>query len=197
MSVKKYYAVRLGKVPGIYTTWAECQQNVNGFKGAVFKAFSALSDAEKFISGIENQFDEEDKNGRVEAYVDGSYFNGKYGWGLAVFKDGNLIFGDCGLGQSADNVQYHNIAGEVEAAKQAVFWAERNKIDKITIYHDYQGISEWAEGRWKANNRMTMEYAAFMRERRGCVIFRKVAGHTGVKGNELADKLAKKALNIL
>ena len=27
---KKYYAVRVGKVPGIYQTWDECKKNVHG-----------------------------------------------------------------------------------------------------------------------------------------------------------------------
>lgn len=30
----KYYAVRAGHTPGVYRTWAECQKNTTGFKGA-------------------------------------------------------------------------------------------------------------------------------------------------------------------
>ena len=33
MSKKKYYAVRVGKTPGIYFTWADCSAQVTGFKG--------------------------------------------------------------------------------------------------------------------------------------------------------------------
>ena len=36
---KKYYAVKIGLVPGLYLTWGECQQNINGFSGAVYKSF--------------------------------------------------------------------------------------------------------------------------------------------------------------
>lgn len=36
---KKYYAVRKGLVPGIYTSWGECQQNINGFQELNIKAF--------------------------------------------------------------------------------------------------------------------------------------------------------------
>jgi len=32
---KKYYAVRFGKVPGVYTDWTECQGQISGFKGAI------------------------------------------------------------------------------------------------------------------------------------------------------------------
>jgi hypothetical protein len=31
---QKYYAVRAGFKPGVYTTWAICQQQITGFKGA-------------------------------------------------------------------------------------------------------------------------------------------------------------------
>ena len=34
---KKYYAVRVGKVPGIYQTWDECKKNVHGFPAAEYK----------------------------------------------------------------------------------------------------------------------------------------------------------------
>jgi Caulimovirus viroplasmin len=30
----KYYAVKAGHRPGVYNTWAECQANITGFKGA-------------------------------------------------------------------------------------------------------------------------------------------------------------------
>ena len=33
----KFYAVRVGKRPGVYLTWKECQDHTAGFKGAVCK----------------------------------------------------------------------------------------------------------------------------------------------------------------
>ena len=33
----KYYAVRTGKIPGVYTSWEDCKKNTYGFKGAVCK----------------------------------------------------------------------------------------------------------------------------------------------------------------
>jgi ribonuclease HI len=38
---QKYYAVRAGFKPGVYTSWAICQQQITGFKGAqcVFPPF--------------------------------------------------------------------------------------------------------------------------------------------------------------
>lgn len=39
----KYYAVRAGKTPGVYTSWEDCKANTYGFKGAVCRSLSALS----------------------------------------------------------------------------------------------------------------------------------------------------------
>lgn len=36
--VQKWYAVRAGKTPGVYKTWAECQKMTTGFKGASCKS---------------------------------------------------------------------------------------------------------------------------------------------------------------
>ena len=46
---KKFYAVRKGTRPGIYTTWRECEDKVKHFSGAEFKGFQTYSDAMKFM----------------------------------------------------------------------------------------------------------------------------------------------------
>ncbi len=46
----KFYVVWKGKVPGIYTTWDECKQNINKFKGAQYKAFLTREEAELFFN---------------------------------------------------------------------------------------------------------------------------------------------------
>lgn len=45
---KKYYAVKVGLVPGIYETWDECKKNVDGFPGAKYKSFSSKEEAAAF-----------------------------------------------------------------------------------------------------------------------------------------------------
>ena len=47
--MSKYYAVKNGFVPGIYTTWEECEAQVKGYKGARYKSFSNEEDARCFI----------------------------------------------------------------------------------------------------------------------------------------------------
>lgn len=45
----KFYAVRVGKTPGIYYSWAECLDQVRGFPKAVFKSFTTLTEADNFV----------------------------------------------------------------------------------------------------------------------------------------------------
>lgn len=48
-TVKKYYAVRVGRHPGIYITWPEAQKEVSGFTGAVYKSFPTLTEAQEYM----------------------------------------------------------------------------------------------------------------------------------------------------
>jgi len=46
MPKQKYYVVWKGRKTGIFTSWAECEQQVKGFVGAEYKAFGTLKEAE-------------------------------------------------------------------------------------------------------------------------------------------------------
>lgn len=46
---KKFYAVFQGHKPGLYSTWTETSEQVNGYKGAVYKSFSIRQDALNWI----------------------------------------------------------------------------------------------------------------------------------------------------
>ncbi|KAJ8132889.1 hypothetical protein O1611_g740 [Lasiodiplodia mahajangana] len=50
-NIQKYYAVRAGNVPGVYLTWAECQEQTAGFRGASYKSFTSREDAEAYVAG--------------------------------------------------------------------------------------------------------------------------------------------------
>lgn len=47
----KYYAVRKGQHPGIYTSWPEAQKEVSGYSGAEFKGFNTKAEAKEFMGG--------------------------------------------------------------------------------------------------------------------------------------------------
>lgn len=43
-----FYAVQKGKLPGVYSTWEECEAQVKGFPGASYKKFRTLEEAQAF-----------------------------------------------------------------------------------------------------------------------------------------------------
>ena len=45
----KYYAVKKGKHPGIYTTWKDCQKEIDHFKDAKFKSFDSKKEALAYL----------------------------------------------------------------------------------------------------------------------------------------------------
>lgn len=45
-----FYAVAKGRKVGIYDNWTQCEQQVKGFKGAIYKKFKCLQDAKEFIN---------------------------------------------------------------------------------------------------------------------------------------------------
>ena len=54
MAKQKYYVVWVGRQPGIYSSWADCAEQVNGFSGAKYKAFEQKAQArEAFQLGWE------------------------------------------------------------------------------------------------------------------------------------------------
>src|SRR5690242_18996060 len=48
---QKFYAVRKGRQPGIYSDWDSCKRQVEGFAGAQYKSFSTREEAARFIAG--------------------------------------------------------------------------------------------------------------------------------------------------
>ncbi|RLN83551.1 hypothetical protein BBJ28_00021473 [Nothophytophthora sp. Chile5] len=45
-----YYAVAVGRSPGVFTTWAEAEAQVKGFRGARFKKLPTAAEARAFIA---------------------------------------------------------------------------------------------------------------------------------------------------
>ena len=193
----KFYAVKKGKKTGIFSTWDECKEQVTGFKGAVYKSFKTLSEAEAFLERNEEKIENIEEVDGVYAYIDGSFdrVSGIYGSGV-VIVDGNEKYEYKHAGNREDYAQLHNVAGELEAAKFVMWYAVDKKIKEITLFYDYQGIEAWATGSWEANLTYTQDYVKFYNKvkERVKVNFVKVKAHTGIELNEVVDKLAKEAI---
>ena len=188
MPKQKFYAIKTPDESKIVMTWAECEKLTHGIKGLLFKSFATRAEAEAWISGMEAPV----KDG-IRVFVDGSYSPGfpNSGWAFVVTENDQELARGSGL--TAFEAESRNIDGEVMASYQAMRWLDSHDKNGV-ICHDYEGIARWAKGEWQAKSNIAKRYVAAAKPYLHRVQFEKVAAHTGVKWNELVDKLAKEAI---
>ena len=192
----KYYAVKLGRQTGIFETWGEAEAQVKGFPNAKFKSFSSFEEAKSYLE--DSNQSQSSNLVEYEAYVDGSFDKNKniYGSGVVIIKNNEVIEKISFSGSDEKYIDSYQIAGEVKAALRAMEWAVNHNIFSIAIYYDYEGIRSWALGEWKTNKSVSRDYKVKYDSLSSQVkvYFNKVKAHSGVKFNELADQLAKRAI---
>ena len=218
MAKQKFYAVRVGKIPGVYQIWSQAEEQVKGFSGAEYKSFATEEEAIRYISAEKtHESDNSDdealdvnkkikleveslQNGEVIAFVDGSYSldadgKEKYSFGaiLITNESENSLYKAF---VDNDKMESRNIAGEIEGVMEAILWAIANKMQKIKIFYDYEGIEKWAKKEWRAKTQISKNYSKFVDEKSKLINleFEHVKAHSGIEYNEKADELAKKAL---
>lgn len=199
---KKYYAVRSGRKIGVFDTWDECNAQVKGYKGAIYKSFKTMEEATAFVKNEELLPVDSSEIGKDEviAYVDGSFniSTGKFGYGIVLIDSENETELNGSLFDEELQNQ-RNVAGEVFGAMKAIQKAIELNKKIIYIHFDYMGIQAWADGEWKTNISLTKDYKKFIDESKEQIEikFVKVKAHSNDKYNDLADKLAKEAVGII
>lgn len=208
----KYYAVKNGREVGIFTSWDACRASVDGFAGAEYKSFKTKKEALAFLGdGESGAFADISAKPEMSdipvcpeneliAFVDGSFDvkSGSYGFGCVILDPEQKLTRLNGKADKAEAATARNVAGELLATMTAVKYAAEHSYKKLTVYHDYEGIEKWYNGKWKAQSFVAVAYLEFVRKYRSfvSVSFVKVEAHTGNTLNEEADRLAKSALGI-
>ena len=136
------------------------------------------------------------KKSEAFAYIDGSFNKSKqiYGYGGFIINKGKKYIIQ-GKGNEHNLAQMRNVAGEILASQETIKKAIELGIKNIDIYYDYEGIKCWAIGEWARTKEETIKYYDFFQRIKSQinVNFKKVKGHSGEKGNDEADQLAKRA----
>ena len=193
------YAVKEGRKRGIYNTWKECQHQVLGYRGAVYKKFPTTEEAQQYLEEDSTNLEEMDykdlDHDEVIAYVDGSYDpdHHDYGYGVILIDHLGVETPIEGRGSDERLIPLRNVAGELLGAVMALKMAIQLGKRRVYLHYDYQGIECWATGEWKTKNFVTQQYRDFVDSLKFYldVIFVKVKAHSGVYYNNKVDKLAK------
>lgn len=218
---KKFYAVKHGRKPGVYTSWADCKIQVDGFSGATYKSFPTKQEAEAFVDdSISAPKKETSTQGNLTpqkhipdisdilssndskvavAYVDGSYYDRtkEFSYGAVIAYQGEEYHFSKKV-EDASLVSMRNVAGEIKGSECAMQFAMKHHCEELYIYHDYEGIAKWCLGEWKTNKEGTKAYKAYYDTIKDSlsIHFVKVKGHSNDIYNDLADQLAKQALGL-
>ena len=209
---KKVYAIKEGfdsvnnkKIENIIVnTWAECLKYVKGVKGAKYKSFESMKEANEFLYNSNDVLKKEDNNYPLDCmhiYVDGSYniATEQYSYGLVAMKGDVIQYVDGGIGTIDSSRNIRQIAGELNATVKGVEYAKKIGEKKVVIFHDYIGICYHATGFWERKEESSKRYYEKMQSfiNGGMeIIFVKVDSHTGDLFNELADEICKEKLGI-
>lgn len=204
----KFYAVQIGRIPGIYTSWKSCKEQVDGFSGAIFKSFTTKKEAENFINPSEEPV-MANKEREVHIYTDGSHKRSKNYLGIGAwcrFQDQEfslsktcsrelLLTYDIDISETPVSNATAEFIAVAEVLKRVCNPEKNISSDLLLIFHcDYIGPSRWISGTWKAKEIYIKKIRDVCLQRiksMKCKIkIVHVPGHKGIEGNEKADKLA-------
>lgn len=212
--MKKYYVVISGRKPGIYRSWPDCKEQTHGFKGAIFKSFETEVDAEQYII-TQNQIIEErnqKQDNEIGIYTDGSHSRkqGYIGYGAYCAYKGNAYYisGECTpeklaiygiVGDSISNptAEFIGFAEVLRILNEACLKMNKNILSnkRLHFYIDYNGVAAWMAGSWQIEKpyiqkiKDACEY--MLEDMKVDYVITHIKGHSGIFGNEEADRMAK------
>ena len=192
-----YYSVFKGFNKGIYESWKDCEKEIKGYKGAIYKKFKSENEAKFFLK---NGLIKEEKNNKIKVYTDGSCINnGKEGskGGIGVYFGEN---DERNVSKSLNLERVTNNIAELSALNEALEILDNYDKDIIiytdskyvilccTSYGDKQNLNNW-KNEIPNKNLVKKVYEKF--KRKNNISLEYVKSHNNIFGNEMADKLAR------
>ncbi|WP_176397799.1 ribonuclease H1 domain-containing protein [Bacillus cereus] len=148
MGKRKLYVVFEGKKPGIYQTWDECKEQVEGIKGSKFKSYSTEEQAneeyEKYIG--HNELSPEDIARSISSDASCSGVPGILEYRVVETINENVIFSSPTYPLGTNNI------GEFLALVKAMqYLSERDECSRIIFVDSVTAISWVKKKKVKTN----------------------------------------------
>lgn len=207
MAKNNFYAVRQGRQTGIFMSWGECEKQVKGYPGAVYKGFKYKEDALQYLNDAgEKNEDDADTDVDAVAYIDGIFNlkSEKYGYGAIIESGGEEVM-ICGAGSMPEVAAMGNVGGQVLASNRVMeYCAGNGRIGSILICYreigaESDGIEKWCTKEWDAVTPYEKEYSGFYdsatKDHGLKISFKKASGNGNLQENfAVAMQLAHKKL---
>ena len=142
-ATKKSYVVFNGKKPGIYDTWAECQEQTKGVKGAKFKSYEDHAEAIREFEAHQNHSDIPQEEIDYSINVDASTLGnpGIMEYRCTYTKNKEIIFESKKYEIGTNNI------GEFLALVDAMkYLKEKNELNRI-IFTDSVTAMSWVKNK--------------------------------------------------
>lgn len=199
----KVYAVRKGQVPGIYSTWKECQKQITGYNGAEFRSFKTKNEAENYIENgfllVKSILKRPTNPIDALLYVDGAWNEKKrqYGYGFVIVKNGKQFSTGFGKGEKPNYLSQKQVSGEVVSVLQGLNRSIFKKLKHVEIIYDFDGIEKWITGEWNPKAAIAEAYVHELKRlnEKIEISFKKVKSRSGDEFNDIANRLAQRGAN--
>ncbi|CAI2642373.1 Ribonuclease H [Apilactobacillus kunkeei] len=217
----KFYAVRKGKKPGIYSTWDECKNQVNGFPGAEYKSFKTKLEANAYMGlsqPAKNIAPKITRSGSITLYSDGGSRNhgnklgqhvkddDKAAWAYLIIKDGKKHYASDGEFGATNNKM--EVLGLVNALQYIIEQGWQNESINAILDSKYvldsitKGwLNSWRRRGWKKsdgtiikNKNEFMQLSALLGQFKH-LNFKWTKGHADNSGNNFVDKLLNEKMD--
>jgi ribonuclease HI len=211
-SSKYFYAVLIGRTPGVYDTWAQCKEQVNGYPFAYYKKCLTSETAIQIFDNHQLKKKQKEEilrsNDKIVIYTDGCCKSNDKGCfaGIGIYyEDGSKQITESLPGSLQDNNR-----AEIYAVVRALETCEnREKVleirtDSRNVVNAFETwINTWKMRDWKTSRNVIVKNKDLFERidiltfnRIGKVYFTYIPGHKGVVENRNADRLAKKGATI-
>lgn len=216
----KFYAVRVGKQPGIYHTWDAAKAQVAGYSGAKYKSFATEAEAQQFMQlndTIPTQPTTSKTRPEIVVFTDGGSRNhGNVAGGHVKATDPAAwayLIDYYGKQHSASAGEYGvtNNKMEITALVQALQWLAANELNekRIGIIADSRyvlnaiqkgWIKGWKKRGWKRStgelkNAELWQQLDQLLEKFPKIQYAWTKGHATNQGNVFVDELLNQTMD--